>query len=109
MERCTIRIYSLWGKQSLRLSEAELSAIRHVVYQADPDARIWLFGSRADDNAKGGDIDLLILSKTLSLKDKRQLKLALYQCIGEQKIDLVIAADNTDPFTRIALAEGIRL
>lgn len=80
-----------------------------MIYQADPQAQIWLFGSRVNDQAKGGDIDLLILSKTLGLKDRTSIRLALYELIGEQKIDLVIAADDTDPFTRIALAEGVRL
>ncbi|MFK0569555.1 nucleotidyltransferase family protein [Endozoicomonas sp.] len=83
--------------------------MRKVIYQADPEAQIWLFGSRANDEAKGGDIDLLILSKTLSLKNRAGIRLALYDLIGEQKIDLVIAADNTDPFTRIARAEGVQL
>ncbi|WBA79657.1 nucleotidyltransferase domain-containing protein [Endozoicomonas sp. GU-1] len=93
----------------MRLTNEEQNAIRKVIHQADPQAQIWLFGSRANDQAKGGDIDLLILSKTLGLKDRAGIRLALYDLIGEQKIDLVIAADDTDPFTRIALAEGIRL
>ncbi|MGI2026458.1 nucleotidyltransferase family protein [Endozoicomonas acroporae] len=93
----------------MRLTTEEQNAIRKVIHQADPQAQIWLFGSRANDQAKGGDIDLLILSKTLGLKDRAGIRLALYDLIGEQKIDLVIAADDTDPFTRIALAEGIRL
>ena len=93
----------------MRLTDKEQSAIREVICKADPDAKVWLFGSRADDNAKGGDIDLLILSDTLSIADKSKIRLALYKKIGEQKIDLVIAEDDTDPFTRIALAEGVLL
>ena len=93
----------------MRLTSQEQSAIKQVVHSADPDARIWLFGSRVDDSARGGDIDLLILSDTLGQADKVRIRLALYEKIGEQKIDLVIAADDTDPFTRIALAEGIPL
>lgn len=93
----------------MRLTTEEQNAIRKVIYQADPEARVWLFGSRVNDQAKGGDIDLLILSKKIGLKDRTSIRLALYELIGEQKIDLVIAADDTDPFTRIALAEGVRL
>ena len=93
----------------MRLTDTEQSAIRQVIQNAGPHAKIWLFGSRADDKAKGGDIDLLILSEKLTLADKPKIRLALYEKIGEQKIDLVIAADDTDPFTRIALAEGIPL
>ena len=93
----------------MRLTTEEQNAIRKVIYQADPEAQVWLFGSRVNDQAKGGDIDLLILSKKIGLKDRPSIRLALYELIGEQKIDLVIAADDTDPFTRIALAEGVRL
>lgn len=93
----------------MRLTTEEQNAIRKVIYEADPEAQVWLFGSRVNDQAKGGDIDLLILSKKIGLKDRTSIRLALYELIGEQKIDLVIAADDTDPFTRIALAEGVRL
>ncbi|KEI70748.1 nucleotidyltransferase family protein [Endozoicomonas elysicola] len=93
----------------MRLTLKEQEAIRTVIYQADSEAQIWLFGSRANNEAKGGDIDLLIISKTLGLKDRTRIRLALYDLIGEQKIDLVIAGDDTDPFTRIALAEGVQL
>ncbi|WP_236631929.1 nucleotidyltransferase domain-containing protein [Endozoicomonas montiporae] len=75
----------------------------------DPNAEIWLFGSRVDDQAKGGDIDLLIMSEILTFMDKSKIRIGLYDLIGEQKIDLVIAADDSDPFTRIALSEGVRL
>ena len=93
----------------MRLTCDEQNAIRQVIHHFDPLARIWLFGSRVDDQARGGDIDLLILSEKLGYSDKIRIRLALYERIGEQKIDLVIVADDTDPFTRIALAEGIPL
>ena len=93
----------------MRLTDNEQNAIRNVIYKWDPDAKIWLFGSRVDDRAKGGDIDLLIISSQLSILDKSKIRLALYDEIGEQKIDLVIVADDTDPFTRIALSEGVSL
>ena len=70
---------------------------------------IYLFGSRVDDQKKGGDIDLLILSQTLMPSDKRAIRGELWQSIGEQKIDLVIAHDTSEPFVRIALETGVRL
>lgn len=90
----------------MRLTDNERNSIRNVIYKLDPDAKIWLFGSRVNDRAKGGDIDLLIMSSQLTVIDKLKIRLALYDEIGEQKIDLIIAADDTDPFTRIALSEG---
>ena len=93
----------------MRLTLEERIEIKRVIHKADPVAQIWLFGSRVNDQAKGGDIDLLILSDNLVLEDKLRIRLALYEKLGEQKIDIVIAADDSDPFTRIALAEGILL
>lgn len=93
----------------MRLTEKEQYAIKTIIGQIDPAAKIWLFGSRTDDLAKGGDIDLLIMSDKLSLGDRSRIRLALYEQIGEQKIDLIIVSDDTDPFTRIALEEGVPL
>lgn len=93
----------------MRLSEHERHSIAQVVKEKDRDARIYLFGSRGDDTARGGDIDLLIISKTLNGSDKIDIKPALYDEIGEQKIDVVIARDTSKPFTRIALSQGVSL
>ena len=97
------------GRCNVRLTVDEQNAIRQVIHRFDPLACIWLFGSRVDDQARGGDIDLLILSDKLDHSDKMSIRLALYEHIGEQKIDLVIAADDSDPFTRIALVEVVPL
>jgi predicted nucleotidyltransferase len=41
----------------MRLGANEVETIREEVRQSDPAAEIYLYGSRADDSAKGGDID----------------------------------------------------
>ncbi|MCK4620859.1 MAG: nucleotidyltransferase domain-containing protein [Desulfuromonadales bacterium] len=93
----------------MRLKSFEIDAILKAVHHRDPRAMIYLFGSRVDDQKKGGDIDLLILSQTLMPSDKRAIRGELWQSIGEQKIDLVIAHDTSEPFVRIALETGVRL
>jgi len=41
----------------MRLANEEQSTVRNIILQADADALIYLFGSRVDHTAKGGDID----------------------------------------------------
>lgn len=93
----------------MRLSQHEIRSIKEVVYSLDSNAKIYLFGSRVYDDKRGGDIDLLIISDKLTNKDARKLRIALYDKIVEQKIDIIIANDLRKPFTRIAVEEGVLL
>ena len=93
----------------MRLANEEHSAISDTIHQADADAMIYLFGSRADDAAKGGDIDLLVLSKRIDLMTKLEILAQLHQKLGERKIDIAIYPDTTRPFPRMVMQEGVRL
>ncbi len=93
----------------MRLSDREVKAIKEVIGEKDIKAKIYLFGSRVDDDKKGGDIDLLIFSEVLSQEDGWEIRCDLWEKIGEQKIDILIAKDKSHPFTRIALREGVLL
>ena len=93
----------------MRLAPEERSAISDTIRHADADALIYLFGSRADDTAKGGDIDLLVLSRTINLMTKLDILTQLHQKLGERKIDIAVYSDTTRPFARMVIKEGIRL
>lgn len=94
----------------MRLSSQDRHLIKQTIYQLDPQAQVYLFGSRVDDSKKGGDIDLLVLSTHLGFTAQRQIKLKLYELIGEQKIDLIIAPEtSTDPFVQLVLEEAVLL
>jgi uncharacterized protein len=93
----------------MRITASEHRSILDVVAVFDPDATVYLFGSRADDGRKGGDIDLLILSRRITFSDRRRLRLRLYDAIGEQKIDILLAPDTKDPMAGVAMSEGVRL
>ena len=93
----------------MRLKECEIKTIEKAIHAFDPEAVIYLFGSRVDDHQKGGDIDLLIFSNSLAYGDKLKIKYKLFEQMEEQKIDLVIARDTIDPFVRLALERGVRL
>ena len=93
----------------MRLKDSEQTAILSTVKEFDGNASVYLFGSRVDDSKKGGDIDLLVLSATLTRDNKRAIKIKLNELLGEQKIDLVLAADDSDPFVKLALETGVKL
>ena len=93
----------------MRITSKQRKAIKHTIHNLDPQALIYLFGSRVDDNKKGGDIDLLVLSQQLDFKKQRKIKIKLYELIGEQKIDLIIAKETSLPFIKLALEEAILL
>lgn len=93
----------------MRLTEKERLTIKQAVNAFDPQAVIYLFGSRVFDEKKGGDIDLLVFSSKIMTNEKREIKLMLYDRIGEQKIDLLVAKDNRDPFVQMAQENGVLL
>jgi predicted nucleotidyltransferase len=93
----------------MRITENEKNTICNAVNIRDTDAKIYLFGSRADDSKKGGDIDLLVISQELSQKDIRKIRRNIIDQIGEQKIDIILAKNLQKPFTKIAANEGVLL
>lgn len=94
---------------AMRLDDKERNVILTSVLGLDPEAEVYLYGSRTDLNKRGGDIDLLIFSKRLTSSDKLAILANIFDQIEEQKIDLLIAKDTSDPFVRIALKSGVRL
>ncbi len=93
----------------MRLAYEEQLAITDAIHQADADAIIYLFGSRADDTAKGGDIDLLVLSKNINLSAKLEILAQLHRSLGARKIDIAVYPDATRPFPRMVMQSGVPL
>jgi predicted nucleotidyltransferase len=92
----------------MRLSSEALSDIIDVLnaHLILSNAELKLFGSRVNDQAKGGDIDLLVvfpntLTYEHALEKKLMILVDLKQKLGDQKIDLIFATPNlilSDPF-----------
>jgi DNA polymerase sigma len=72
---------------------------------------LYLFGSRADNAQKGGDIDLFIVPDSLQdiTAKKISFLVALKRSIGEQKIDVVIDRGQDRPIDQIAKQQGVLL
>jgi len=96
----------------MRLSLCEVENILKLKnkYFSEMD-KIYLFGSRVDDNKKGGDIDLYIERYDINDKyynKKIELVSELQKIIGEQKIDLIISQDD-NRLIEIEAKKGIEL
>jgi len=93
----------------MRLSQDERATIKTAVAARDTTAEVWLFGSRADDSKRGGDIDLLVFSQTIGSDEKGAIWWELQEKLGEQKIDIVVAKDMSEPFVRMVMEKAVRL
>jgi len=97
----------------MRLTTLQIEAIRDLSRQvAGEQARVRVFGSRLDDSARGGDLDLMIelnepvpnpalLAAQLSAKVSRTLH--------GRKVDVLISAPNLRrlPIHDVAYQEGV--
>jgi predicted nucleotidyltransferase len=81
----------------MRLTEFEISTIKTLAKEIfGKDASVSLFGSRVNDQMKGGDIDLFISNADEhSLKKKVVFLAEIKKRIGDQKIDVVFDNEYT--------------
>lgn len=95
----------------MRLTTQQTQAIITTFLEVFGKGEIRLFGSRVDDSRRGGDIDLYVIPDSRErLGEARVHFLArLKRRIGDQKIDLVIAASPARPIDTIAQKNGVVL
>ncbi len=96
----------------MRLTEDERDSIKRVVSGVfGADTAVWLFGSRTDDNKRGGDVDLYVVPV-----QRDDLYMKRVECLGKLEeallypVDLVVAEPTPSrPIDRIALKTGVVL
>lgn len=74
----------------MRLTDDEVILLKQSLSSLSGEAQLYLFGSRVDDDKRGGDIDLLIVSSHLTKRDLRQLRIDFCRRFGDQKLDVVL-------------------
>ena len=101
----------------MRLTEQQHTVIRSLVTEVfGARAEVWLFGSRVDDNKRGGDIDLLIETDQVDVNALTRAEISfltkLQMKLGEQKIDVLLdypSRKTHPPIFSIAKKTGILL
>ena len=99
----------------MRLSDETRQIIRETTAEIFGEgAEVRLFGSRLDDTARGGDIDLLvILDAPATAMDRArkslQLVVRLQRRLGDQHIDVLVVDPEMEraPVHETALATGV--
>lgn len=71
------------------------------------DSKVWLFGSRADDEKRGGDVDFFVETQSADLMAAVRCKSELAD-LFDLNVDLVVG-DGSKPIHRIAKQTGVRL
>ena len=94
--------------------EAIAIIVETVKTRLGDEAQVRLFGSRLDDSAKGGDIDLHVsVSQPLTnwVWESAQLAAKLERLLDGRKVDvrLIDASQEALPIDRIAMQERVLL
>lgn len=93
----------------MRLSETEKQVIKQAAVRLDANARVYLFGSRVNDAATGGDIDLLIDSEQFDLERTAQYRWELMSELGEQKFDIINSRSASKEFVALIRSTAVEL
>ena len=99
----------------MRLSDAMLTLIRQAVADlAGPDCKVRLFGSRLNDMAKGGDVDLLLELPQPPANPAglaAQVAGRISRAMQGRKVDVLLIAPGLKrlPIHEVAQNEGVLL
>ena len=101
----------------MRLTRQQIASIQSVARQIlshYSGASLWLFGSRLNDEAKGGDADFCLFVTESDVKKRAQLKRQLRPAL-EEAIDIptdLVVQDNGSTIKKVAKKakeEGVQI
>ena len=94
----------------MRLTPAQIDTIQSTVQSVlGEGAQVTLFGSRVDDQCKGGDVDLYVEIAQPDLSRKIRCKVSLQDQL-DMPVDLIVKPfGDHSPIALIAKQKGVRL
>ncbi len=99
----------------MRLTSTEIHCIREQARHIAGDcAKVWLFGSRLDDHAQGGDVDLMLeLFEPIAQPAlmTAQLAAVISRAMHGRRVDVVLCAPNLQrlPIHEVVFRDGVVL
>lgn len=101
----------------MRLNSSQIKIIKNTVLNylsSYQEFELWLFGSRINDQARGGDIDLCLCLDEIDYTKLGNIKRQLRPDLEEKldiPVDLVIQNKNIEPklVVKMAIKNGIKL
>lgn len=97
----------------MRLNPEQITAIHNAINSVTPDVKaIRLFGSRLNDEVRGGDIDLMVdvehaIEHPAQLSARMAVKVS--RAVNNRQVDVVLRAPNLPETSihKVALAQGV--
>ncbi|OIQ00404.1 MAG: hypothetical protein AUK35_03810 [Zetaproteobacteria bacterium CG2_30_46_52] len=97
----------------MRISSSQATAISKLIKASlGAGSEVWLFGSRAYDSKRGGDLDLYVESaQPCSLEKRLRLTTKIQLLVGLRKVDLIVKTDSSPDRSiyTTAKSEGVHL
>ena len=95
----------------MRVSQPQAALLKKEIQARLPQGRVYVFGSRAHDTKRGGDIDILVVgSKRLSVLDRLKVRTAFYRAYGMQKVDIVsVTPEESSAFRDAVMRDAVEL
>jgi predicted nucleotidyltransferase len=95
----------------MRLPPQYADFFRTEVARLRPEATVYLFGSRAVDRLKGGDVDILVLADPkLTWEETARIRRRFWEQFGFQKLDLIsFSPQDRSAFKDLVLLDAVRL
>jgi predicted nucleotidyltransferase len=96
----------------MRLTPAQIDTIKSTATAVLGDGvQVWLYGSRLDDQRRGGDVDLLVqTARKASVMDRARFKYQVESTL-QLPVDVLMVqtGQNASPFETIARSKAVEL
>ena len=96
----------------MRLTPAQIDTIKSTASAVlGEGVQVWLYGSRLDDQRRGGDVDLLVqTARKASVMDRASFKYQVESTL-QLPVDVLMVqtGQNASPFETIARSKAVEL